>query len=227
LMDVDIQNIRSIGNTYRVLYMEGATSRSQGPFRYVVNALWANRVVIDARMGQAPNVRWRNRLKLGVNISNSAHEPGVSSTTFVLGPYGDIVRFPSGRIYLSWYPFCMFETSRALEPVDWRERLASVDHKQVITDTVAALQQLAPGLGASLNDPDVEVVVEGGAIFALGTTDIDDINSELHQRFEIGPECRGGYISLDTGKLTTAPQFAMQVADLVRPAAKIVRLHYS
>lgn len=221
VMDVDVQSVESTGKTFRVLYVEGNTERSHGPFRHVVNALWANRAVIDARMGQAPNMRLRNRMKLGVNICNSAHEPGVASTTFVLGPYGDIVRFPSGRLYLSWYPSGMFETRGPLEPVDWRERLASVDREQVMSDTLAALQGLIPGLDVSLGDPAAEVVVEGGAIVALGTTDIDDISSELHQRFTIGPECHGGYVSLNTGKLTTAPQFAVQVADLVCPAAKL------
>ena len=225
VMDVDVQSVESTGKTFRVLYVEGNTERSQGPLRHVVNALWANRVVIDARMGQAPNARLRNRMKLGVNICNGTQEPGVASTTFVLGPYGDIVRFPSGRLYLSWYPSGMFETRGTLEPVDWRERLASVNCEQVISDTVAALRRLVPGLDASLGDPAVETMVEGGAIFALGTTDIDDINSELHQRYTIGPECHGGYVSLNTGKLTTAPQFAVQAADLVCPAAKVFSQH--
>jgi hypothetical protein len=222
VMGVDVRNVASSGNAFQVVYLEGGAARGQGPFRHVVNALWANRAVIDACMGLAPNPRLRNRLKLGVNISNGAQEAGVSSTTFVLGPYGDIVRFPSGRLYLSWYPAGMFETRETLASVDWRERLASVNHEQVINDTLAALQLLTPGLDVSVADPAVEVVVEGGAIFALGTTDIDDFNSELHKRFNIGAECHGGYVSVNTGKLTTAPQFALQVADLVCPAAKSI-----
>jgi hypothetical protein len=225
VMDVDVRKVMPSREKFHVVYQEGGAGRSQGPFRHVVNALWANRAVIDAGMGLVPNPRVRNRLKLGVNISNGAQGAGVSSTTFVLGPYGDFVRFPSGRLYLSWYPAGMFETRETLVPVDWRERLASVNHEQVINDTMAALQRLTPGLDVSIGDPAVEVVVEGGAIFALGATDIDDFNSELHQRFNIGAECRGGYVSLNTGKLTTAPLFALQVADLVCPAAKTVDLH--
>ena len=55
-----------------------------------------------------------------------------------------------------------------------------------------------------------------GVIFAWGQTDIDDAESGLHRRCEIGPRSRGRYTSVDTGKLTMAPLFASQVAENVR-----------
>ena len=52
-------------------------------------------------------------------------------------------------------------------------------------------------------------------VCALGDTDIDDLDSRLHQRWEIGVTARDGYFSIDTGKLTCAPSFALGLAKAV------------
>lgn len=219
VLNMDVQNVLPSRGTYRVVAHDGKALRRFGPFRHVVNALWANRLVIDARMKQAPNRPFFNRMKLGVNVWSGGRDLGAPTTTYVLGPFGDIVRFPSGRSYLSWYPAGMFETSMSLEPIDWREKLARVDQAQVAADTVAALQRLTPGLEPGLDQPGTRVQVEGGAIFAWGGSDIDDPDSELHRRFEVGPHRRDGYFSIDSGKLTTAPLFCVQTADWISPAS--------
>jgi hypothetical protein len=54
--------------------------------------------------------------------------------------------------------------------------------------------------------------VRGGVIVAWGHTDIVDAESELHQRHAIGVTSTGRYHSVDPGKLTMAPWFAMVVA---------------
>jgi hypothetical protein len=219
---VDVQRVGGRTGSYRVVGLEADRARTEGPFDGVVNASWANREVIDARSGRPSRRRALNRLKLGVNLWNVSRGIGIPSTTFVLGPYGDVVRFPSGRTYLSWYPAGMIGAIDASEPVDWRARLAAVDRDRIVAETVAGLRRLAPGLDPSLGAPGAEAVVEGGAIYARGRTDIDDAASELHQRFAIGPVRHGGYVSLDPGKLTTAPRFALQTADLLRPRARLV-----
>jgi hypothetical protein len=60
-----------------------------------------------------------------------------------------------------------------------------------------------------------DVTVRGGAIVAWGATDIYDISSELHRRYEIGVTTHGRYHSVDPGKLTMAPYFAQLLADRV------------
>ena len=45
-------------------------------------------------------------------------------------------------------------------------------------------------------------------------TDIDDVNSELHRRFDIGVHESDGYYSIDTGKFTSAPFFANKLQNL-------------
>ena len=52
-------------------------------------------------------------------------------------------------------------------------------------------------------------------IFAWGDSDIDDAESVLHQRHEIGVVSADGYHSINTGKLTSAPYFAEQLGKLL------------
>ena len=52
-------------------------------------------------------------------------------------------------------------------------------------------------------------------IVAWGETDIDDPASELHNRYAIGVTSDHGYHSVDPGKLTMAPLFALRCADQV------------
>jgi hypothetical protein len=66
--------------------------------------------------------------------------------------------------------------------------------------------------------------VAGGFIFAWGSADIDDIGSELHQRFDIGVRSYGRYHSIDTGKYCMAPLYALEVARRVGQHDRIDRL---
>jgi hypothetical protein len=60
-----------------------------------------------------------------------------------------------------------------------------------------------------------QVSVAGGIIMAAGETDIDDPASRLHTRSAVGIRSFEGYHSVDTGKYTLAPMYAMQVADRI------------
>ena len=57
--------------------------------------------------------------------------------------------------------------------------------------------------------------VNGGIIYALGATDVNDPGSGLHQRARVGPRSYGRYHSVDTGKYSLAPLFAKIVADRI------------
>jgi hypothetical protein len=217
----EIENVEPFRQNYRIECRLQGRVEKLGRFRHVVNALWANRLVIDARMGKVPQRPFTNRLKLGVNIWPGERDTAAPTTTYLLGPYGDSVNFPSGRIYLSWYPVGMIAMLDSLQPIDWQERLAAVDHQRIIDESVAAIKLLTPAFDPRLDDPAVRVKVEGGAIFAWGSTDIDDRGSELHERFDIGPHELGNYISLDTGKFSTAPRFSLEVAERISPAHKL------
>ena len=53
------------------------------------------------------------------------------------------------------------------------------------------------------------------AIVAWGKTEIVDRDSGLHLRSKTGVHSSNGYHSIDTGKLTNAPHYAVEAADAV------------
>ena len=74
----------------------------------------------------------------------------------------------------------------------------------------AGIDEWFPGIARSET-----LLVDAGAIVALGRSDVDDTASGLHDRTRIGVTSHGGYHSVDPGKLTTAPMFAVEAADRV------------
>ena len=186
-----------------------------GPFTAVVNAVWANRPALDRRYGLTPRGRWIIRRKLGVNLLCDRPPDALASFTVMLGPFGDVVSYRSGRVYLSWYPACMIGTTTGAEETDWKAVLGGVDFNIVRRQTIDALARICPAVGNLEAIAGVETVVNGGSIFALGETDIDDPGSQLHERLDTGVDERGAYLSVDTAKFTLAPAVAMQTADRV------------
>jgi hypothetical protein len=57
------------------------------------------------------------------------------------------------------------------------------------------------------------VALEGGWVFAAGRGALSDPASTLHRRKDFGVFRRGNYISVDTGKYSTAPWLAQRLAD--------------
>jgi hypothetical protein len=54
--------------------------------------------------------------------------------------------------------------------------------------------------------------VLGGFISAWGHSGIDDPQSMLHRRYDVGCQQFGNYFSIDTGKYTLAPSIAVDTA---------------
>jgi glycine/D-amino acid oxidase-like deaminating enzyme len=181
----------------------------------VVNCLWDGRLAIDATMGIQAERTCLYRLKYAVNARLKVPPIHNITTTFALGPYGDVVLRSDGRLYLSWYPICLAGISKGLEPpATWLDMLNAPETSEakmnIATATVDALAKRIP----SLQDAHIESV-NGGVIVAWGDSDIDHPSSELHRRHAIGVYDYDGYLSVDTGKLTTAPMFAARVADVL------------
>jgi glycine/D-amino acid oxidase-like deaminating enzyme len=189
------------------------------PADVVVNCLWDGRLAVDRTLGIEPPRPWIHRLKYGVHGTVPRSAPKPPSTTLVLGPFGDVVQHAGGRVYASWYPECMAATSTELEvPTSWASATSAPGwqgrHHEIACATVEALGVHVPALRALQVD-----LVAAGVIVAWGETDIDQQDSHLHHRHQIGVHDHGdGHLSVDTGKLATAPLFAEQVADrLGRP----------
>ena len=95
--------------------------------------------------------------------------------------------------------------------------LDDVTRKVMCGATVRALQSIVPAM--RLVQPSELDRAEScqGIITALARTDIDDPNSELHSRYDVGVFGSRGYHSVDPGKLTLAPYFAMECVDRILP----------
>lgn len=179
----------------------------------VVNALWDGRIVLDQSMGLGPDDPWLFRVKYYLRLEAPGNR--LPSTTFVLGPYGDVVDYGSGVFYLSWYPAGLIGLSSLPEFPRADRELTEGQIEAMSRDIVAGLASVMPGVERIAVNA-VQSRIEGGVIFAWGETDIDDSSSGLHKRFSIGPTSHGPYHTIDTGKLTTAPLHAQQLASRIR-----------
>lgn len=180
----------------------------------VVNCLWSNRLAIDNSMGIQPPRPWVYRLKFRMLGQLPSHLAGLRAHTFALGPFGDVVTYRDAPTYISWYPACMRGWSNALQPpAEWadfcRQEQQLVQHPWV-QQALTELDELIPGIGQFRIEH-----LSAGVIFSWGETDIDQSDSQLHERAQIGVDAHDGYFSINTGKLTTAPLFAQRLQQLV------------
>lgn len=180
----------------------------------VVNALWSDRLRIDAGLGLIPTRPWMFRYKLAAFAPVRQAPRDLPSTTIVLGPFGDLVNFQNRTTYLSWYPVGRIGLSRELSPKDWYPELAAETKRQFWREYKTALGAIIP----ALNDTSFEeqrVSLEGGVIFAWGDGDVEVPGSAVHQRFDIGLLSRGNYHSIDTGKWSMAALFAKELTERI------------
>jgi glycine/D-amino acid oxidase-like deaminating enzyme len=181
----------------------------------VVNATWEQRSALDAQLGFAAPEGLLHRLKYRVIARLPDRLRGAPSVSMVLGRYGDVVVRPDGTAYLSWYPSGLRGWSHDLAPPpDWtpacRGELKEGERREVAHAILSAIDAWYPGIGES--EP---LQVDAGAIVAYGHSDVDDDKSGLHDRTRVGVTSRSGWHSVDPGKLTTAPRFAVEAAERV------------
>ncbi|NOT33170.1 MAG: FAD-dependent oxidoreductase [Candidatus Eisenbacteria bacterium] len=181
----------------------------------VVNATWEHRLAFDRQLGVAPPADLLHRLKYRVIAQLPTRLHGAPSVSMVLGRYGDIVVRRGGAAFLSWYPAGLRGWSHELvPPEDWdapcRGETPTALANEIRDQILAGIDAWFPGVADSET-----LRVDAGAIVAIGRSDVDDAASALHDRTRIGVESDDGYHSVNTGKLTTAPLFAVEVANRV------------
>jgi hypothetical protein len=196
---------------------EGKDGRSRDSFEHIVNALWDGRFALNEAFGLRANRPWLHRLKYGVSFRLPAEVEPPPSATFVLGPFGEVVTYGDGLIYLTWYPECLQAISTDVSPPEWATHPPEPLRSRILRGTFCALAAIVPALRDLDAEHLPEATVKGGAIVAWGKTDIYDPASELHRRFEIGVTTEGSFHSVDPGKLTMAPYFAEICAERISP----------
>jgi len=183
-----------------------------GRFDWVVNALWHGRPAVDATAGLPEPAPFTQRYRVSLFV----RAPGAEAhgAVLVVGPFGDMKRYGGGRYYLSWYPAGLLAETLSAEVAD----PPAPDAAAVIAATRAGLAPLLPG-AARVLDAAEEVTVAGGWVFAVGRGPLSDPASTLHRRDAFGVRRRGRYLSVDTGKYSTAPWLAARIADAIAGAA--------
>jgi glycine/D-amino acid oxidase-like deaminating enzyme len=201
-------------NGIRVL-SKGKNGSSRESFDHVVNALWDGRLGLNETLGFRANRPWLHRLKYGVSFRLPPDVRPPPSATFVLGPFGEVVTYGDGLIYLTWYPECLRAISTEVTPPNWPTYPPEPLRSRILAGTFRALSNIVTSL-RNLNAESLpEASVKGGAITAWGKTDIYDPASELHRRYEIGVTSAGRFHSIDPGKLTMVPYFAEVCAERI------------
>lgn len=187
---------------------------SEERFSHVANTSWYRRLALDRPLGITPPGPWSHRYKFGHRVRIPVAPMRLPSITCVQGPFGDIVNYRARGVFLSWYPEGRTAMSTAASPPDWDAEYTTDFRRTIFDRSLIELMKRCPTLDElpidhSNTDP------SGGVIYALGTTDVDDPASRLHDRHEVGIQSRGRYHSLDTGKFTLIPYWAPRLADAI------------
>lgn len=203
-----------LANAHATVEFDSGGLEGREAYDHVVNALWDGRLAIDKTAGFEPPRPWLYRVKhyLRMKLAGNGSLP---TTTIVLGPFGDIVTYNNGDVFLSWYPAGLKGFSAELAPPAWPLALDAQAAREVRDGILAGLAAVVPAVACLTPEAINSIRIKAGVIFAWGSTDIPDRTSGLHARYAIGPQSHGRYHTVDTGKLTMAPYFAKMTADRI------------
>ena len=188
-----------------------ATPALDGPFDIVINALWEGRAAIDAAAGVADGEAWSYRYRQ-LLFARTARSCDLPSAMIATGPFGDIKNYNGRDLYVSWYP-----AGLAIDTTDVAAQGEPANdpamQRALIERTLLGLAPYFPRLRGVLDD--AQIVVGGGWVVAPGRGTLGDATSDLHRRDRFGVRRSGSYISVDTGKYSTAPWLAQRIAEEV------------
>lgn len=209
--------VRAIGARGDGFRVEGESHGETWRFdaRQVVNATWEHRAALDRALGLAEPPHLLHRLKYRLIARLPRELASAPSVSMVLGRFGDLVVRRDGTAYLSWYPAGLRGWTHDLEPpAAWdapcRGEVPAALATEIASRILSGIDPWFPGVRRA-----EARLVDAGAIVAIGASDVDDRASGLHDRSRIGVTSCGAYHSVDPGKLTTAPAFAVEAADRV------------
>lgn len=190
------------------------TRGREGPFDCVVNALWQGRLAIDAGVGLPLPADWSHRYRLALFLRTRT-DVDVPSALVAVGPFGDMKNYNDRDFYLSWYPSGLQYESRELDP-EWRMPEGDDFRRALVERTFAGLSELLKGAEA-LRPHAETIAVAGGWVYASASGSLADPHASIHTRRDFGLLHKGNYISVDTGKYSTAPWLAKTLCSAYFP----------
>lgn len=205
--DSSVTAVRGMaGTSWQVVTADGI----EGPFDLVINALWQGRMAIDATAGIQPSGTWSNRYRLSLFV-RTRKALDLPCAMIATGPFGDVKNYDGRNFYLSWYPAGLRVESGALVPPT-PAVLDPAARTRLTDETFERLGAHLPWI-ADIRTHAEEVRPAGGWVFARGRGALSDPASALHRRSEFGELREGSYLSIDTGKYSTAPWLAQRLAE--------------
>ena len=181
-------------------------------FDVVVNALWEGRLAVDHSAGMALPASWSHRYRLGLFVRTTRTVERRSALVSI-GPFGDLKNYNGRDFYLSWYPVGLRAEGDGIglpEP----DRPDGLEKERFIDATRRAMGELLPGVNDVLDTAET-VHLQGGFVYAEESGALDDPAASIHRRDRFGIRRKGNYISVDTGKYSTAPWLAEQVVNML------------
>lgn len=167
-------------------------------------------MAIDLTAGIEPAGRWSNRYRLALFLRTT--EPvDVPSAVIATGPFGDIKNYNGRDFYVSWYRLGLMVDSEEILPPP-PPVVDSAEAKDRSMAILGELARLIPGVGRITGKID-RMQLRGGWVFAAGQGKLSDPKATLHRRADFGIRTRGHYLSVDTGKYSTAPWLAWKIAE--------------
>lgn len=214
--DHKVESVSLKNDAYTV---EGSRNNGNGIWSIkspqVVNATWMSKYKIDQTLGipLPPNILFRLKYRMIAEIPEEMKSK--PSATMVIGRFGDVVIRPNSTAYVSWYPEACRGWWEGIEaPDSWEEackgNVPKEDMEKLSDLFISATEKWYPEV-KNFNPE----FVDAGTIVALGRTDVHHEDSQLHNRSNVGVSSYDGFHSIETGKLTTAPMFAIDAADQV------------
>ncbi|UTP38024.1 FAD-binding oxidoreductase [Phenylobacterium sp. LH3H17] len=174
-------------------------------FDVVVNCLWEGRLAVDRTAGLEPTPGWSHRYRLCL-FGRTRRPVDVGCAVVALGPFGDIKNYDGRNFYISWYPAGLLAESSELS-IATPAAMDASGRQQIIDDVRARITQLVPNVSRMFDEAE-ELQLRGGFVFAQGRGSLSDPKATIHRRDQFGINRRGSYLSIDTGKYSTAPWLA-------------------
>ena len=190
-------------------WMVESDGSSSGPFDVVVNALWHGRLAIDRAAGLEPEPGWSHRYRLSLFIQ-TASAMAAPSAVLATGPFGDIKNYTGREFYLSWYEAGLLARGESILPPAV-PTLDQSTEQQIAGATIEQLSRYIP-VARGIAHAATSIKVRGGWVFAAGRGSLADPCATVHRRDLFGIRQLGSYISVDTGKYSSAPLLAREIA---------------
>lgn len=187
-----------------------------GPYNIIINALWEGRIAVDITAGlQAPQ-NWSNRFRLSLFV-HTAEALDVPSGLIATGAFGDIKNYNDRDFYLSWYPSGLVVDNSGIHPSP-PPFLDKFGEQEICRSILDNLEEFMPATARIRKHMD-RMSLRGGWVYATARGTLSDPQSSLHRRTDFGIFRTGSYISVDTGKYSTAPWLAHQIVQDIAPTA--------